>query len=237
MILETYTETQKEMDDERVFKIMRVPDFQSAIINSGITDPPKNRIEYEQARAIFTMRARSFQPNVMNRSMSFQESVKIADPVFKTIFARDAIYQWVYVSMLDAALGLYEESVGCIVGAWQTSCELSDDLFAFGTKMSFALFTTLLRIPQAKELVSNEAWHILGMYYSDEVDPRVSRHSFETHELNTDLFLILQFLARSDVRSLGEEGISLSNAAKVFDEKTYSRFKLEEWIIQKIKTL
>jgi hypothetical protein len=86
---------------------------------------------------------------------------------------------------------------------------------------------------QARPTIDNAAWTILGIYYAEEVPPRVRRHDYETVSLGTTLFMLLQFLAKGRSRkAMSELGVDIQNAAKQADVETGSSLGIQTWVEQ-----
>lgn len=227
MISTVYPREWQEEDNERVFQIMRARTVQEALDKCGITDPPRNEEEYRGALDVFRRHIILNQPRALTQGISFEEACKV--PFSTSGNARGVIYQWLYVSLCAAALGEnYNEAVACMMGVWETSCQFTDEIFAAGIRLAFSLGAVMLQIPAARPFLWNATWEVLGAYYGETVSPRVARHDHMTHELSVDLFLLLQVLARGK-DDWEKMGISPRGAAAAFDQKTDSRFKVEEW--------
>lgn len=227
MISTVYLPSQMEEDDERVFQIMRARTIQEALNHSGMADPPRDNEEYGGALMVFRRHILHNQPQALTPGITFEEACRVPFSVDGN--ARGIIYQWAYVSLCAAAMGdNSQEAVAGMMGVWETSCQFTDELFAMGIKLAFALGTTMLTNEEAKPLIWNATWEVLGAYYGKTRSPKVLRHNYETHELSIDLFMLLQVLAR-DKSDWKEMGVVPARAAAAFDGKTNSRFQMEKW--------
>jgi hypothetical protein len=226
MISQVYPDEWQIDDDLKISRLMGARSIIKALEHVGITDPPRNQEEFDQAWQVFLYHIANNQPNALTPGISLEEACRLAPHIGGN--ARGIIYQWAYYSLTKAASGDLQQAAHAIPGIWETACHFSDDLFKFGVKLAFGVGAYLLTYPQARLTISSAAWTVLGIYYAEVVPERVRRHNYESFSLGTNLFLILQLL--TDPQKVTSLGLSVSNVAREADHQTASALRLEAWV-------
>ncbi|MBI2405246.1 hypothetical protein HYV22_03660 [Candidatus Gottesmanbacteria bacterium] len=232
---------QLELIDIALFSAMRAKTTQDVLFTAMGPNAPTNPREYAMAYKEAQFWLLRCQPNCANEHMKSEQAFQVIPNC--PVSPYDLIALWARIALLGIALGNFHDGLGNLLATLETACQFgNDDLLLVGVKLSFAVATRAIFVPEVAKDLSAMAGICEKVLTSQQDEPCARTHSERVRDLGANFYMILEHFgmlhaAQSMPMTLAKEflGKVIESYAEEVDKATNRRFQMKDWVKETLK--